>query len=197
MSEKHYGTITTEGLISVGAPNPDGGVATKYWVKKYVAENGGGSTGDLSNYLTKTEASSTYQPKGNYATTAQLDTKADKSSVPTKVSQLTNDSNYVNNTQLATKSDKITEISGGNGEVTQELEPNKYYVFGECTTITITLASEVTGIFNEYLFKFTSGSTATVLNLPETCKWIGDNTIEANKEYIVSIVDNMAVLGGA
>lgn len=170
MSEKHYGTITTEGLVSVGAPNPDGGVATKYWVKKYVAENGGGgSTGDLSNYLTKDEAKSTYQPKGDYATT----------------------------TQLNTKSDKITEISGGNGEVTQELEPNKYYVFGECTTITITLASEVTGIFNEYLFKFTSGSTATVLNLPETCKWIGDNTIEANKEYIVSIVDNMAVLGGA
>lgn len=100
----------------------------------------------------------------------QINTKADKSSVPTKVSQLTNDSNYVNDTQLATKSDKITEISDGNGEVTQEIEPNKYYVFGECTTITITLASKVTGIFNEYLFKFTSGSTATVLNLPETCK---------------------------
>lgn len=64
MSEKHYGTITTEGLVSVGAPNPDGGVATKYWVKKYVAENGsGGSTGDLSNYLTKDEAKSTYATK--------------------------------------------------------------------------------------------------------------------------------------
>lgn len=238
---KKYGIITKDGYVSVGAPNPDGGIATRYDVKKYVSVNaqeklvsgtniktinnqsilgsgnidinGGGTSDDvytkqeaddrfaakteISDMLTKTEASDTYQPKGEYATTAQLDTKADKSSVPTKVSQLTNDSNYVNNTQLATKSDKITEISGGNGEVTQELEPNKYYVFGECTTITITLASEVTGIFNEYLFKFTSGSTATVLNLPETCKWIGDNTIEANKEYIVSIVDNMAVLGGA
>lgn len=63
MSEKHYGTITTEGLVSVGAPNPDGGVATKYWVKKYVAENGGSSTGDLSNYLTKDEAAKTYATK--------------------------------------------------------------------------------------------------------------------------------------
>lgn len=124
MSEKHYGTITTEGLVSVGAPNPDGGVATKYWVKKYVAENGGGSTGDLSNYLTKDEASSTYQPKGNYATTAQLDTKADKSSIPTKVSQLTNDSNFITsnsaNSTFATKSELgniNTILDTINGEV--------------------------------------------------------------------------------
>jgi hypothetical protein len=47
------------------------------------------------------------------------------------------------------------------------------------------------------MFEFTSGTTPTTLNLPESVKWMGDNTIEASKTYQVSIVNNIAVLGGA
>lgn len=81
---------------------------------------------------------------------------------------------------------------------TKELQPNIYYVFlGGVAELTITLAAGEEGELSEYMFEFTSGTTATTLNLPETIKYIGSNTIEASKTYQVSIVNNIAVLGGA
>ena len=79
-------------------------------------------TGQLGNYLLKSDAASTYQPKGNYLTTHQsiygltiqkngtnIGNYAPNSksatiniSVPTKVSQLTNDSGYTTNTGTVT-----------------------------------------------------------------------------------------------
>ena len=90
-------------------------------------------------------------------------------------------------------------VSGGSGAITQELSPNTYYEFGECTSLTVTLAAEVSGIYNEYMFEFTSGTTPTTLGLPSKVKWNGGNapTIEASKSYIVAIVNNIAVIGGA
>lgn len=103
------------------------------------------------------------------------------------------------NGQYADFAKPITSISGSSGAVTKELSPNTYYKFGECTSLTITLGAEVPGILNEYMFEFVSGATATVLGLPETVKWNNGNapTIEANKTYIVAIVNNIAVIGGA
>lgn len=93
----------------------------------------------------------------------------------------------------------IEEVDSSTGTITQELSPNKYYKFGRCTSLTIALGTEVSGILNEYMFEFISDATPTVLNLPETVKWNNGNTptIEANKKYIVSIVSNIAVIGGA
>lgn len=79
-------------------------------------------TGQLGNYLLKTDAADTYQPKGNYLTTHQtiygltiqknstdVGTYNPKSkavtidiAVPTKVSELTNDSGYTDNTGTVT-----------------------------------------------------------------------------------------------
>lgn len=89
-------------------------------------------------------------------------------------------------------------VNGSSGTVTQELSPNKYYKFSECISLTITLGAEIPGILNEYMFEFASGSKATVLKLPETVKWNNGDvpTIETNKRYIVSIVSNIAVIGG-
>jgi len=64
-------------------------------------------------------------------------------------------------------------------------------------TLTLTLAAGEENKLSEYMFEFTSGTTPTTLTLPESVKWIGDNTIEASKTYQVSIVNNIAVLGGA
>jgi len=104
-----------------------------------------------------------------------------------------------NNGQYADFAKPITSVSGSSGTVTQELSPNTYYKFSRCTSLTITLGAEVPGILNEYMFEFLSGATPTVLNLPETVKWNNGNapTIEANKKYIVSIISNIAVIGGA
>lgn len=53
----------------------------------------------IADMLTKKEASTTYQPIGDYATTEALAQglkgKADTTAIPTKLSQLTNDSNYL------------------------------------------------------------------------------------------------------
>lgn len=82
-------------------------------------------------------------------------------------------------------------------ETTKELQPNKYYIFGEVATLTITLAAGEENVLAEYMFEFTSGTTPTTLSLPEGIKWIGESTIEASKTYQVSIVNNIAVMGGA
>ena len=104
---------------------------------------------------------------------------------------------YATKTTVNNKGDKIVMQTVTGATPTQEISSNKFYKFEEVTSLTITLAAETSNVYNEYLFQFTSGTTPTVLNLPETVKWIGDNTIEANKTYIVSIVSNLAVLGGA
>lgn len=113
----------------------------------------------------------------------------------------TNANNIPDVGQLATKtelSSKANKVSVENvSENTKELQPNKYYIFGEMETLTLTLAAGEENKLSEYMFEFTSGTTPTTLTLPESVKWIGGNTIEASKTYQVSIVNNIAVLGGA
>lgn len=50
---------------------------------------------DLDNYLTKEEAQSTYQPVGDYALKSEISNLATKDEIPTKVSELENDSNFL------------------------------------------------------------------------------------------------------
>lgn len=91
---------------------------------------------------------------------------------------------------------KPTKVeSGGSGTVTKQIKPNTFYKFGECSSLTITLGAEESGIVNEYMFEFVSGSTATTLSVPDTVKWSGGSapTMEASKTYQVSIVNNLAV----
>lgn len=95
-------------------------------------------------------------------------------------------------------SSKTVEIDGGTGEVTQEIKPNTFYKFGECTALNITLGAKETGIYNEYMFQFQSGDTPTVLGEIAGVSWVGDNTIKANTTNVVVIQDGiLAVLGGA
>lgn len=122
---------------------------------------------DVSGFITSSQADEKYQPKGTYATTTELSKKADK-----------------------TATENVAED-------TKELQPNKYYIFGEVATLTITLAAGEENVLAEYMFEFTSGTTPTTLSLPEGIKWIGESTIEASKTYQVSIVNNIAVMGGA
>lgn len=113
----------------------------------------------------------------------------------------TNANNIPDVGQLATKtelSSKANKVPVENvSENTKELQPNKYYIFGEMETLTLTLAAGEENKLSEYMFEFTSGTTPTTLTLPESVKWMGNNTIEASKTYQVSIVNNIAVLGGA
>ena len=102
----------------------------------------------------------------------------------------------------------IQSLQGANGKnysveivestsSTQEIQPNKFYKFGEVSSLNITLAAITdTSVLNEYMFEFVSGTTATTLTLPNTIKWLETPSVEANKIYQCSIVDNIGVLLG-
>ena len=91
--------------------------------------------------------------------------------------------NIGSNTLVITKTSSDTVI---------ELSPNTFYVFPEMASLSITFSDPVSlDIVNEYKFRFISGATATTLALLSTI--VGDITIEANKVYEISIVDNYLV----
>lgn len=72
-----------------------------------------------------------------------------------------------------------------------ELEPNKFYVFPEMASLTITLATPLDDdIMNEYHFMFTSGSTATTLTIPASINHPDYFTVDSNMVYEISILEN-------
>lgn len=70
-----------------------------------------------------------------------------------------------------------------------ELQPNKLYIFPEMSTLTYTLAAGETNVANEYHFVFQSGATPTEVVHPAGVN-VGSLTIEANKIYEISVLEN-------
>lgn len=157
--------------------------------------------------------------------TTAIGNKADKTEIPTKISDLTNDSNFVSDgnyvhTDVNFTAEKDTKLAGLNNyddtqivqeiskkadkvlvvestTTTLEIQANKFYKLGEATELNLTLA-EITDTtqLNEFMFEFVSGATATTLTLPSSVKWLETPTIEANKTYQCSIVNNIGILVG-
>ena len=91
--------------------------------------------------------------------------------------------------------DGILVEDGGNGSVTIEIEPNVYYQFGECDSLTITLAEGTTGYLDEYMFEFSCPLfTATNFNDIEGIIWANNKKLipKNNCKYQVSIRNNIA-----
>ena len=82
-------------------------------------------------------------------------------------------------------------VNHGTSDTTFELTPNTFHVWDEVTSLNITLGAETSGIANEYLFQFISGSTPTTLTLPSDIKFSEDLVIEANKVYQISILKGL------
>ena len=96
---------------------------------------------------------------------------------------------------ISGKANKISVVQTSTSTI--EINPNTFYKFGEVASLNITLASITDNtIYNEYMFEFVSGSTATTLTLPSSIKWLETPTIDANKIYQCSIVDNVGLLVG-
>ena len=116
--------------------------------------------------------------------------------VPTNVSAFTNDVGYLTQHQdISGKANKISVVQTSASTI--EINPNTFYKFGEVASLNITLASITDNtIYNEYMFEFVSGTTATTLTLPSSIKWLETPTIDANKIYQCSIVDNVGLLVG-
>ena len=105
--------------------------------------------------------------------------------------------NSITKNKLGVSNDELSAypvINHGTNDTTFTLTPNTFHVWGTVSTLTLTFGSELSNIINEYIFQFTSGASTT-LTLPNTIKWANDitPTIVANKSYVVSVVNNLAV----
>lgn len=85
---------------------------------------------------------------------------------------------------LASGEVQVVNVSGSNPTITAEY--NKRYVCGEVSTLTITPAAQgCTDVV------FTSGTTPTVLSLPQTVKMPSWFSVEASKTYEINILDGV------
>lgn len=85
---------------------------------------------------------------------------------------------------VITNSDSIAEVS---------IDPNKFYIFTAPDMLSIDFNAGTSGIVNEYHFRFTSGSSATQLDLPTSVVIPDDFDVAADTVYEVSIIDNYMV----
>lgn len=117
--------------------------------------------------------------------------------VPTNVSAFTNDAGYITPSSIVNKANKITIVNYGTSSTTTTLSENIYYIWGEVASLTLTLGTPADASkLSEYMFEFQSGATPTTLSLPSSVKWVETPTIEANKTYQVSIVNDIAIIVG-
>ena len=84
-----------------------------------------------------------------------------------------------------------SEVNHGTNDTTFTLTPNTFHVWDEVSSLTLTLGAETSGVANEYLFQFTSGSEATTLSLPDDIKWANELSIEPNMIYQISILKGL------
>lgn len=86
-----------------------------------------------------------------------------------------------------------SEVNHGTNDTAFTLTTNTFHVWDEVASLTLDLGSETSGVANEYLFQFTSGSEPTSLILPDDIKWVNGEApvIEANKIYQISILKGL------
>lgn len=111
----------------------------------------------------------------------KIDNLATKEEIPTKISQIENDINL----------GSIPVVNHGTSDTTFELTSNIFHKWDTVSELTLTLAASDENIYNEYMFQFTSGDTATTLTVPSTIVWNRTPNIGANKTYQFSIVNNI------
>lgn len=91
------------------------------------------------------------------------------------------------------KADKIPEVNHGTSDTTFTLTPNIMHIWGEVSSLTLSLSTDTNSVLDEYLFTFTCPSAAaTTLTLPATIDWVQNPSFEAGKTYQVSIVNGLA-----
>ncbi len=105
------------------------------------------------------------------------------------------DNIIIENNVISSKVSIVTIDQTSGSTIETSIDPNKMYLFGEKTDITITLNTGEIGIVNEYMFQFESGNVATTLNVPNTVVWLKEPDIQTNKIYQVSIENNLGIIG--
>lgn len=104
---------------------------------------------------------------------------------------------------LGGKADKTPVVNHGTSDTTYAVTPNALHIWGTVASLTLTLATPTDAtIVNEYMFEFTSGSTATTLSLPASVEWGNRDpltgqteplVVAADATYQISIVNNIGL----
>lgn len=132
----------------------------------------------------------------------------DKPTIPSKTSELTNDSNYINSSALEnyypkTEIDtKLSSIEGGGTAISilevsgpsVTLEPNKHYVIKDVTNrLTISLAEPIESELKHYSFEFATVDripTITINGADQPYKY----EYEKHTRYLCEIVNNHLII---
>nr|DAN21444.1 MAG TPA_asm: FIBRITIN T4, STRUCTURAL PROTEIN, CHAPERONE.85A [Bacteriophage sp.] len=85
-------------------------------------------------------------------------------------------------------------VANSDGSVNVNLFYGTFFIVTGATRIVVNDINLRPG--QEGSFQFTCGSTAATLSMPSYIKWINEPVIEANKTYQVSILNDIAVIGG-
>lgn len=133
----------------------------------------------LSNYLTQTTFDT------NNADLAAIEALTGTSGVLVKTA--------ANTWALSNSIGGTLVVNHGTSDTTFTLTENTYHKWGSVSSLTLTLSTPVDNTkLNEYIFSFTSPATPTTLSVPASVNWVTPLDIEPNKEYRVSIIDNLA-----
>lgn len=120
------------------------------------------------------------------ATSGSYNDLSNKPTIPTKVSDLTNDSGFITTTETPLVAVATT------GDVTQALDSGKWYRFGTIDSLTLTLNAVGSGYVGTYFGRFTASSNWTDIAVPNGVAAAASNdTIEGGKTYEFSIVDGI------
>lgn len=123
---------------------------------------------------------------------------SDIPTVPTKTSDLTNDSGFITSSDIANKADKSTIVTSGTAF---EAVDNTEYRFGEVASVTMTFPVTIPDRFDIFI-AFTSGTTATNITYPQNIKWSGDDITDgqfvpaASKRYSIVLWNDGTAVNG-
>lgn len=127
-------------------------------------------------------------------TASEVGALPDDTVIPTKTSDLTNDSGFITSAPVASVNGRTGAVTGLQEQTTvvnktssdtaQTLAANTFYVWPEMSALTITCPT--TG--GPFAFRFTSGATATTLSMTGITM-PDDFTVEANKTYEINVYE--------
>lgn len=94
---------------------------------------------------------------------------------------------------------RLDEFGGGYmiSDGSEILQPNKYYIFGEVSNLSLTLADTDDGRAHEYCFEFIPKEDFTELTISPEPKWATDPNIVSGKTCQVSILRGIGVMVSA
>lgn len=112
------------------------------------------------------------------------------SKTATKISINTLKKNIQNGVQF--EQNIVKDLENSNIEISKIVE-NTVYQYGTLSSLKI---NDFSKSYRESTIYFTSGATPTQLTFLKNPIWINEEpTIEANKDYVISICNGMAVIG--